>query len=143
MTQLTLAKAQAIIAGALAHSRAQNYAPMGVAVLDARGVLKAFGIEDGSALRRADIAIGKAYGALSMGVGSRTLGVRAVERPHFIGAVNAAIGGSMIPVAGGVLILGDDKSIIGCVGVTGDTSDNDEAAALAGIAAAGLAAHPS
>ncbi len=143
MTQLTLAKAQTIISAALAHSRAKSFAPMAVAVLDARGVLKAFGAEEGTALRRADIAIGKAYGALAMGVGSRTLGVRAVERPHFVGAVNGAIGGSMIPVAGGVLIRGDDKSIIGAVGVTGDSSDNDEAAALAGLAEAGLTADPS
>ena len=143
MTQLTLAKAQTVISAALAFSRQKSFAPMAVAVLDARGVLKAFGAEDGTALRRADIAIGKAYGALAMGVGSRTLGVRAVERPHFVSAVNNAIGGSMIPVAGGVLIRGDDKSIIGAVGVTGDTSDNDEAAALAGLAEAGLTADPS
>ncbi|MBS0642834.1 MAG: heme-binding protein, partial [Proteobacteria bacterium] len=64
------------------------------------------------------------------------------ERPHFVSAVNSAIGGSMIPVAGGVLIRGDDKSIIGAVGVAGDTSDNDEAAALAGLAEAGLTADP-
>jgi uncharacterized protein GlcG (DUF336 family) len=143
MTELTLAKAQTIISAALAHSRQKSFAPMAVAVLDARGVLKAFGAEEGTALRRADIAIGKAYGALAMGVGSRTLGLRAVERPHFVGAVNGAIGGSMIPVAGGVLIRGADKSIIGAVGVTGDTSDNDEAAALAGLADAGLTADPS
>ena len=117
MTQLTLDKAQTVVTAALAHAREKKMAPMGVAVLDARGVLKAYAAEDGTALRRADIAIGKAYGALAMGVGSRTLGKRAVERPHFIGAVNNAIGGSMIPVAGGVLIRGDDNSIIGCVGV--------------------------
>ncbi|HVZ10620.1 GlcG/HbpS family heme-binding protein [Rhodopila sp.] len=143
MTQLTLAKAQTIIAAALAHAREKSFAPMAVAVLDARGVLKAFAAEEGTALRRADIAIGKAYGALAMGVGSRTLGARAVERPHFVSAVNSAIGGSMIPVAGGVLIRGGDKSLIGAVGVTGDTSDNDEAAALAGLAKAGLTADPS
>jgi len=143
MSQLTLAAAQTIITAALAHARAQKFAPMGVVVLDARGVMKAYAAEDGTALRRADIATGKAYGALAMGVGSRTLGKRAEERPHFIGAVNNAIGGSMIPVPGGVLIRGDDRSIIGAVGVTGDTSDNDEAAALAGLAAAGLTADPS
>ncbi len=72
-------------------------------------MLKAYGAEDGTALRRYDIAIGKAYGALAMGVGSNTLGVRAVERPHFIAAVNGAIGGAMVPVAGGVLIRGDGQ----------------------------------
>ncbi len=141
--QLTLAKAQTIITAALAHARQKSLPPMAVVVLDARGVLKAFGAEDGAALGRPDIAIGKAFGALSMGVGSRTLGKRAEERPHFISAVTHAVGGSMIPVAGGVLIRGDDKSIIGAVGVTGDTSDNDEAAALAGLAEAGLIADPS
>lgn len=143
MTELTLAKAQTIISAALAHSREKSFAPMAVVVLDARGVLKAFAAEEGTALRRADIAIGKAHGALAMGVGSRTLGLRAQERPHFIAAVTHAVGGSMIPVAGGVLIRGTDNSIIGAVGVTGDTSDNDEAAALAGLAAAGLKADPS
>lgn len=139
---LTLEKAQTIVQAALAHSREKKFSPMGVAVLDARGALKAYAAEDGTALRRADIAIGKAYGALAMGVGSRTLGKRAAERPHFIGAVNNAIGGALIPVPGGVLIRGDDNSILGCVGVTGDTSDNDEEAALAGLAAAGLKADP-
>lgn len=142
MTELTLAKAQAAVAAALAFSREHKFSPMAVAVLDARGVLKAYAAEDGTALRRFDIANGKAYGALAMGVGSKTLGVRAVERPHFIGAVNGAIGGSMIPVAGGVLIRGADKSIIGCIGTTGDSSDNDDLAARAGLAAAGLAADP-
>jgi uncharacterized protein GlcG (DUF336 family) len=143
MTQLTLAKAQTVVAAALAHAREKSMAPMGVVVLDARGVMKAYAAEDGTALRRADIAIGKAHGALSMGVGSRTLGKRAEERPHFIAAVTHAVGGTLIPVAGGVLIRGDDKSIIGAVGVTGDTSDNDEACALAGLAAAELTADPS
>jgi uncharacterized protein GlcG (DUF336 family) len=143
MTQLTLAKAQTVVSAALAHARETSLPPMVVAVLDARGVLKAFAAEDGSALRRADIAIGKAHGALAMGVGSRTLGKRAEERPHFIAAVTHAIGGSLIPVAGGVLVRGGDRSIIGAVGMSGDTSDNDEACVLAGLAAAGLTADPS
>jgi uncharacterized protein GlcG (DUF336 family) len=140
---LTLVQAQTIIAAALAHARDKNFAPMGVVVLDARGVLKAYAAEDGTALRRADIAIGKAHGALALGIGSRTLGKRAVERPHFITAVTHAVGGSLVPVPGGVLIRGEGDGIIGAVGVTGDTSDNDEACALAGIAAAGLTADPS
>ena len=141
MAALTLAQAQTIVTAALAHARANKFAPTGVVVLDARGVLKAYAAEDGTSLRRSDIAIGKAHGALAMGVGSRTLGKRAEERPHFIAAVTHAVGGSLIPVAGGVLIKGDG-GVIGAVGVTGDTSDNDEAAALAGIVAAGLTADP-
>ncbi len=139
---LTLDQAQVIISAALAHAREKKLAPMGVVVLDARGVLKAYAAEDGTALRRADIAIGKAHGALSMGVGSRTLGKRAEERPQFIAAVTHAVGGSLVPVPGGVLVCGEG-GFIGAVGVTGDTSDNDEACALAGIAAAGLTADPS
>ncbi|MGE4045718.1 MAG: heme-binding protein [Acetobacteraceae bacterium] len=142
MAALTLSQAQTIVQTALAKAREMKLAPMGVVVLDARGVLKAFAAEDGTSLRRADIAIGKAHGALAMGVGSRTLGKRAEERPHFIAAVTDAIGGSMIPVPGGVLIKGEG-GFLGAVGVTGDTSDNDEACALAGIAAAGLTADPS
>jgi uncharacterized protein GlcG (DUF336 family) len=142
MAALTLAQAQTIVTAALAFSREKKFSPMGVLVLDARGVPKAYGAEDGTSLRRYDIAHGKAYGALAMGVGSKTLGLRAVERPHFIGAVNGAIGGAMVPVAGGVLIRVDGE-IVGCVGVTGDSSDNDELAARAGIAAAGLTGDPS
>ena len=141
MATITLAQAQTIVSAALAFSRDKKFNPMAVVVLDARGVPKAYGAEDGTALRRYDIAHGKAYGSLAMGVGSKTLGVRAVERPHFIGAVNGAIGGAMIPVAGGVLIRVDGE-IVGCVGSTGDSSDNDDLAARAGIAAAGLTADP-
>ena len=143
MNELTLAAAQTVIAAALAHSREKSLAPMAVAVLDARGALKGFAAEDGTALRRGEIAIGKAHGAVAMGVGSRTLGKNAAERPHFIAAVTHAVGGSLIPVAGGVLIRGDNGSVIGAVGVSGDTSDNDEACGLAGLAAAGLTADPS
>jgi uncharacterized protein GlcG (DUF336 family) len=142
MAAITLAQAQTIVTAGLAFSREKKFNPMAILVLDARGVPKAYGAEDGTALRRYDIAHGKAYGALAMGVGSKTLGVRAVERPHFIGAVNGAIDGAMVPVAGGVLIKADGE-IIACVGVTGDSSDNDDLAARAGIAAAGLTADPS
>jgi uncharacterized protein GlcG (DUF336 family) len=142
MAALTLTQAQTIISAGLALSREKKFSPMAIIVLDARGVPKAYGAEDGTALRRYDIAHGKAYGALAMGVGSKTLGQRAVDRPHFIGAVNGAIGGAMVPVAGGVLIRSEGE-IIGCVGVTGDSSDNDELAARAGIEAAGLTGDPS
>jgi uncharacterized protein GlcG (DUF336 family) len=142
MAAITLAQAQTIVSAGLAFSREKKFSPMAILVLDARGVPKAYGAEDGTALRRYDIAHGKAYGALAMGVGSKTLGTRAVERPHFIAAVNGAIGGAMVPVAGGVLIKVDGE-VIACVGVTGDSSDNDELAARAGITAAGLAADPS
>jgi uncharacterized protein GlcG (DUF336 family) len=142
MAAITLAQAQTIVSAGLTFCREKNFNPMAIIVLDARGVPKAYSAEDGTALRRYDIAHGKAYGALAMGVGSKTLGLRAVERPHFLAAVNGAIGGAMVPVAGGVLIKVNGE-IIACVGVTGDSSDNDELAARAGIAAAGLTGDPS
>ena len=137
---ITLPQAQSIITAALAHAREKKLAPMGVVVLDARGVLKAYAAEDGTALRRADIAIGKAYGALSMGVGSRTLGKRAEERPHFIAAASGLGEGGMIPAAGGIIVCDTEGTVLGALGVSGDTSDNDEACALAAIAAAGFVA---
>ena len=98
--------------------------------------------EDGTSLKRAEIAIGKAHGALAMGLGSRTLGKLAAERPHFMAAVTHAVGGSLIPVPGGVLIRDGAGALIGAVGISGDTSDNDETAAVAGIEAAGCKADP-
>jgi uncharacterized protein GlcG (DUF336 family) len=143
MTAITLEQAQTMVSAALAFSREKKFNPMAIVVLDARGAPKAYAAEDGTALRRYDIAYGKAYGSLAMGVGSKTLGVRAVERPHFIGAVNGAIGGAMIPVAGAVLIRVNGQ-VVGCIGVTGDSSDNDDLAARAGIAAVpALTADPS
>jgi len=137
MAQLTLAQAQTIVRVALEHARANNFSPMGVAVLDARGSLRAFAAEDGTSQQRSVVATGKANGCLAMGVGSRRLEAMALQRPHFVGALAASVSGPFIPVAGGVLIK-QGGAIIGAVGVTGDTSDNDEAAALAGIKAAGL-----
>ncbi len=139
MTILTLAHARAIISGALSHRMSEDYNPLCVVVIDAGGHVIACEREDGVANRRFDVALGKAYGAVSIGVNSRTLGVMAVDRPHFMNGVTAAIGGSLVPVAGGVLIV-DGGRTIGAVGVSGDTSDNDEAAAIAGILAAGLTA---
>ena len=142
MSAITLAQAQTIITAALTHAREKKMQPLAVIVLDARGVPKAFAAEDGTSLRRYEIAHGKAHGALAMGIGSRTLGKRAQERPHFIAAVTHVVGGALIPVPGGVLIRAADRAIIGAVGISGDSSDNDEAAALAGIATAGLSADP-
>ena len=142
MSALTLEQAQTIVTTALAHARAEKFQPLAVLVLDARGVPKAFAAEDGTSLRRYEIASGKAHGALSMGIGSRALAKRAATTPHFIAAVTHAVGGSLIPVPGGVLIRTADRAIIGAVGISGDNSDNDEAAAIAGITAAGLTADP-
>ena len=104
VVDLSLDAAQTILAAALAHARAQQMNPLAVCVLDARGSLKAFAAEDGTSLKRGNIARGKANGALSLGVGSRALFRRAQEQPFFISAATAAIGGALIPVPGGVLV---------------------------------------
>jgi len=142
MTDLTQEAAQSIIAAALAHAREKKLLPLAVSVLDARGALKAFVAEDGTSLKRGEIAIGKAHGALSLGLGSRALMKRAADQPSFIAAMSHIVGGSLVPVPGGVLVRAADGRLIGGVGISGDTSDNDEAAALAGIAAVGLTADP-
>ena len=134
--------AQTILSAALAAARMSNFKPLTIAVLDARGALKAFAAADGTSLKRGEIAIAKAAGALAMGLGSRTLGTMAAQRPQFVAAVTHAVGGMLIPVAGGVLVRDVAGELIGAVGVSGDTSDNDETAAVAGIEAAGLKADP-
>lgn len=136
---MQLETAQTIVTAALAHARTQSFKPLAVVVLDARGALKAAAAEDGTSLKRAEIATGKAHGALAMGLGSRTLFTRAQQQPYFIAAVTHAVGG-LIPVPGGVLVLDKAGHLLGAVGISGDTSDNDEAAAFAGIDAAGCKA---
>lgn len=140
MSVLTLAAAQTILDAALAHARQHSFKPVAVVVLDARGALKAVATEDGTSLMRADVAHGKAYGAVALGVGSRAIGQMAVDRPHFVGAVAGITGHRLVPVPGGVLVRDKGGAVMGAVGISGDTSDNDEAAAKAGIAAAGLTA---
>lgn len=111
-----------------------------MSILDVRGVLKIAAAQDGTSLMRAEIAHGKAYGALAMGMGSRALYQRAQEQAYFIDAVNTIAKGALVPVPGGVLIM-DGATLLGAIGVSGDTSDNDEACAVAGIEAAGLKAN--
>lgn len=133
--------AQKIVSATLAHARAKSMKPLSVVVLDARGALTAAASEEGTSLKRAEIATGKAHGALAMGLGTRALFNRAQQQPYFIAAATHAVG-NLIPVPGGVLILDAGKALVGAVGVSGDTSDNDEEAALAGVGAAGLTGDP-
>ena len=140
MPDLTLDAAQTILSVALKSAREKALKPLAVAVYDARGALRAFAAEDGTSLRRAEVAMGKAQGALAVGLGSRALYKRAAEQPYFIAAVTHAVGGMLIPVPGGVLIRDADGGLVGAIGISGDTSDNDEAVAVAAIEAAGLAA---
>src|SRR4051812_49303007 len=113
MTTLTLECAQAILTGALGHAADQKFLPLGVAVLDDRGSLKAYAAQDGTSLFRFAIAHGKANGALGMGFGSAEIARRAVERPYFVNAVNTLVGGALVPAPGGVLIRDDAGKIIG------------------------------
>lgn len=138
---MKLEVARKIVDAALVHARSKSMKPMSVVVLDARGALRAAASEDGTSLKRAEIAVGKAHGALAMGMGTRALFNRAQQQPYFIAAATHAVG-QLIPVPGGVLVLDASKEVIGAVGVSGDTSDNDEEAALAGIGAAGLSGDP-
>ncbi|HQS45349.1 MAG TPA: heme-binding protein, partial [Xanthobacteraceae bacterium] len=141
MSVLTLDQAQTILSTALRQAVAQNLSPLAIVVLDGRGALKAFAAQDGTSLKRGEIAIGKARGALALGMGSRSLFRRAKEQPFFIAAAGEVVG-DLIPVPGGVLIRDAEGAICGVVGISGDTSDNDEACAVAGIEAASFRADP-
>src|ERR1700754_3449930 len=142
MSSVTLAQASTIIDTALKKGRDKKFQPLSVAVLDAGGHLVAFKREDKSGILRFDIAFGKAWGALGMGFGSRTLAERAANTPQFFTMLAAASGGRMVTNPGGVLIRDAEGDIIGAVGISADTSDKDEACAIAGIESAGLKADP-
>ncbi|NBN65802.1 GlcG/HbpS family heme-binding protein [Pannonibacter tanglangensis] len=140
MGKLTLATAQTIISAAFEKAAALSLKPISVAVLDDGGHLIAFARQDGSSILRPQIATGKAYGALAVGTGTRWLQANAETRPHFVQALNGVSGGAIVPVPGGVLVRDAGGEVLGAVGITGDTSDHDEACAVAGIAAVGLVA---
>lgn len=138
MSELTLAHATIIVDSAIAHGRSTNFRPLTIAVLDAGGHLVAFKREDASGILRPQIAFGKAWGVLGMGVGGRELAKRAESHPSFFAALSDASGGRIFPVPGGVLVKNSTGTIIGAVGISGDLPQNDEACAIAGVTAAGL-----
>jgi len=135
---ISLEQARSVIAAARAHGRQHGLKPLTVVVLDAGGHLVAMEREDGSGYGRPQIAQGKAAGALAMGTSSRALGEMAADRPTFVAALSVAWDGKLIPAAGGVLVRDEAGTLLGAVGVSGDLSDKDEEAALAGIHAAEL-----
>jgi uncharacterized protein GlcG (DUF336 family) len=139
MTFLTLAQANQIISTALAKSKAAGYKPMAIAVLDAAGNLKAFASEDGASMFRFDVARAKAWGAVGMGISSRTLATRAKENPNFFVSLAATADGKFLPQTGAVVIKDPQGNVIGAVGASGGTGDEDEAICIAGVTAAGLA----
>lgn len=138
MNRISLAQANTIIAAAFNKGEELGLKPLSIAVLDAGGHLIAFARSDKSSNMRAQIAMGKAGGALALGVSSRMVGTMAADRPTFIAALGPISQHGVIPAAGGVIVVNEEGERLGAVGVTGDTSDNDELCALAGIAAAGL-----
>ena len=135
---LTLDHARTIIAAARAKGREMGLKPLSVVVLDAGGHVLAFEREDGASPGRFGIAHGKAHGAVMLGMAGRAQMARAEQQAYFMAAVNGVYGGQVVPVPGGVLVRDAHGHVLGAVGVTGDTSDNDAEAALAGVAAAGL-----
>jgi uncharacterized protein GlcG (DUF336 family) len=138
ITALTLELADKIADQALAKAHDMGFHPLTVAVLDAGGQLKVLKREDNSSLLRPEIAIGKAWGALGMGFGGRELFRRQQKAPHFFNALSDMSGGRVVPVQGAVLVRDDAGDIVGAVGISGDTSENDEICAVYGIEAAGL-----
>ena len=137
---LTLDIARRLVDLSLEKARELGLKPMAVVALDDRGCLKAAAAEDGTSLVRIEISHGKAYGALALGIGSRAIFKRAQEQAYFVDAVNAIVKGALIPVPGGVLVKDGAGNLLGAVGLSGDTSDNDEQCAVHAIAAVGLEA---
>jgi uncharacterized protein GlcG (DUF336 family) len=138
MSALSLEQARGVIRGTLEQGRAMSLKPLSVVVLDAGGHVQAFEREDGASPGRFAIAHGKAYGAVMLGMAGTAQMARAEGQAYFMAAVNGVFGGQVVPVPGGVLVRDAQGAVIGAVGVTGDTSDNDASAALAGIEAVGL-----
>jgi uncharacterized protein GlcG (DUF336 family) len=140
LTRISLEQASTIVAAAFGKGQELGLKPLSVAVLDAGAHVIALQRQDGASTLRPQIACGKAGGALALGVSSRKIGDTAGERPTFVGSLGPIAPHGVIPAAGGVIVIDEQGLPIGAVGVTGDTSDNDEVCALAGIAAAGLKA---
>ena len=138
MAEISASKARTIIRKTMAKGEELDLKPLSVIVLDAGGHVKAFERADGASPGRFGIAQGKAYGAVMLGMTGSAQMARAEQQAYFMAAVNGVFGGQVVPVPGGVLIRDKRGAVIGAVGVTGDTSDNDLIAALAGIEAAGL-----
>lgn len=136
---LTLAQAEIIADAALAKGHEMGFLPLTVCVIDAGGHMKVLKREDGCSIARQDVAHGKAYGAMAMGFGTRELARRAAGAPGFTNALSDLTGGRAVPVQGGVLVRDANNVLLGAVGISGDTSPNDEVCCIAGIEAAGLA----
>jgi uncharacterized protein GlcG (DUF336 family) len=140
LAEINLSRARRIIRATLAKGRELELKPLSVVVLDTGGHVKAFEREDGASPGRFAIAHGKAYGSIMLGIAGTAQMARAESQAYFVEAMNGLYGGKVVPVPGGVLVRDKRGDVVGAVGVTGDTSDNDAAAAQAGIEAAGYVA---
>jgi uncharacterized protein GlcG (DUF336 family) len=138
VSTLTLDQANRIIAAALAKSKEAGYKPMGIVVLDESGNLKSAQREDGASMFRTDVATGKAWGAVGMGVSSRALAQRAKDNPNFFVTLAATAHGKFLPQTGAVVIKDAAGNIIGAAGASGGSGDEDEAICIAGIESVGL-----
>ncbi len=138
MPTITLVLANKIIEAALAKAREMKIKPLAVAVLDPSGHVRSLQREDDANMFRCDIAVGKAWASVGMGVASRTLLQRAKDNPQFFGALSATAQGKFLPQTGAVVIKDKDGSVLGAVGASGGTGDEDEAVCIAGVEAAGL-----
>jgi len=140
---LSLEKAEQIIDSSLLIAKREKLLPLTVVVLDSGGKLIAMKSQDGSGLLRFDVAFGKAWGSLGMGISSRLIRDRLAARPQFQTALMTASGGQVVPVPGGVLIEDANEITIGAVGISGDTSEKDEYCAITAIQQAGYGTEPS
>ncbi|HEX8382633.1 MAG TPA: heme-binding protein [Sphingomonas sp.] len=138
MTMLTLTQGNMVASAAMAAGAEQGFAPLCCVVLDAGGAILVVQRSEQAAPYRVEIARAKAAGCIGMGLGGRSIATRAAKVPAFYAAVNALV--PLVPVPGGVLVRSATGELMGAVGISGDTADNDELCALAGIAAAGLVA---
>ncbi len=140
MSMISQDESQTILSEAFRKGRELGLKPLSVVVLDAGGHVLAFAKEDGASPGRFEIARAKAYGAAMLHLGGAAQMARAEAQAYFMAAVNGAFGGRVIPVPGGILVRNGAGAVIGAVGVTGDSSDNDAICGVAGIEAAGLIA---
>ncbi len=137
---MNLELARQLIRDALSHGRTLELKPLSVVVLDPGGYPVAFEREDGASNLRFKMAHAKAFGSLGLGMGSRGIFNRAEQQPYFIESVNTMADGQLLPVPGGVILRDSSDQIVGALGITGDTSDNDEACAVFAIEQTGYVA---
>ncbi len=136
---LTLDGSNAIIAAVLEKGRAMKLRPLCVVVTDIGAKVKSAQREDGCSQARIEMALGKAVAALALGRSSALVRERQRQGPEFVAQVQALVGEPrMFMVGGGELIRDDDGNILGAVGVTGATEDEDEELVAFGIRAAGF-----